>query len=133
MSDNFIKASRLKIRFSTPQGNIGVEELWDLPLTSSVGKANLDNIAKGLSRQLKTSEEEESFVSESKSTDSATKVAFEIVKYVIQVRLAENKENETRRANNATKTQIRELIEQKRNAKLSEKSEEELTALLASL
>lgn len=42
----FIKASRTKLRFESPKGLLSVEDLWDLPLISTMGKANLDDIAK---------------------------------------------------------------------------------------
>ena len=129
----FEKASRLKIRFNTPQGKISVEDLWDLPLTSNTNKANLDDIARGLSREIKNNDTEESFVLKTTPANSATKTAFEIVKHVISVRLAENEAADTRRATNAKKQQIMALIDQKKNEKLTAKSEEELQALLESM
>jgi hypothetical protein len=35
----FEQATRAKIRFSTPVGMLSVEDLWDLPLTSTQGQA----------------------------------------------------------------------------------------------
>ena len=49
----FEMATRKKIRFNSPQGDLSTEDLWDLPLSSKVnGKANLDDIAKDLHRLL---------------------------------------------------------------------------------
>jgi hypothetical protein len=48
----FEKASRLKLRFSSPAGLLTVEDLWDLPLSAQAKVANLDDIAKGLNKTL---------------------------------------------------------------------------------
>ena len=58
----FEQASRLKLRFTTARGSLSVEDLWDLPLTSTTGKPNLDDIAKSLNRELRATSEETSFV-----------------------------------------------------------------------
>ena len=129
----FEKASRLKVRFSTPQGQLSAEDLWDLPLTSNTNKANLDDIAKGLSRLLKSTDSEESFVLKTKPADTKNAIAFEIVKRVITVRLAENEEARKSQENKTKKQQIMNLINQKQDAALGEKSIEELTALMAGL
>lgn len=128
----FEKASRLKLRFSTPQGTLSAEDLWDLPLTSNSNRANLDDIAKGLNRKLKNADEE-SFVNKPKMSESVDRLAFEIVKHVIEVRLQENEEAVKAQANKARKRQILELIAEKQNAALSEKSIEELTAMVEGL
>ena len=67
---DFEKASRIRLRFDTPQGSLTVEDLWQLPLTSRTGRANLDDIAKSLNRQLKETAEE-SFVVKNNKTNEA--------------------------------------------------------------
>ncbi len=52
----FENASKTKVRFETSKGEVSVEELWDLSLTS------LDSIAKVISKELKEASEE-SFIS----------------------------------------------------------------------
>lgn len=85
----FQQASRLQLRFSSPKGELTTEDLWLLPLTSATGKANLDDIAKGLFRALK-SDENVSFVAPERKSDPRTQLAFDIVKHIIDVRVAEN-------------------------------------------
>ena len=46
--DIFEQASRLKLRFPSPLGTLSTEDLWHLPLTSTTGKANLNDIGKAL-------------------------------------------------------------------------------------
>lgn len=43
----FEQASREKVRFQTQVGQVSVEDLWELPLSSKANKPNLDDIAKG--------------------------------------------------------------------------------------
>ena len=51
----FEQATRAKLRFSTPNGMVSTEDLWDLPLTSLNSKrANLDDIARTLDAELKS-------------------------------------------------------------------------------
>ena len=80
----FEKASRLKLRFNTPVGLLGVEDLWDLPLTSKAAFAtNLDDLARDLSKRV--AETEESFVPK----DVKTNLSFDIIKHIIKTRLEE--------------------------------------------
>lgn len=128
----FEKAARLKLRFDTPQGKLSVEDLWELPL-SAARSANLDDIAKGLNRELKNSDTEESFVKKSTPSNTVLKLKFELVKHIIAVRLTEADEAEKAQANRTRKQQILNLIAQKQDAALSEKSVEELTAMVSDL
>ena len=77
----FEKAVRLKLRFDSPQGLMSAEDLWDLPLTSSrPNKANLNDIAKEVSRELKASGEED-FVNPTSKADETLQLKLEIVKH----------------------------------------------------
>ena len=88
MSDNIFEvASRKGLRFGTDKGAICADDLWHLPLTSKNG-VNLDDIARGYSRELKA-QEEESFVTKPASRDTTMELGFAIVKRVIEYKLAE--------------------------------------------
>lgn len=128
----FEKANRLKLRFDTSKGMMSVEDLWDLPLTSATGKANLDDIAKGLFRQLKD-EGDVSFVNPSASKDKTLQMKFDIVKHIIDVRVAENAATETARANREKKQMILGIIAQKENEQLTSASLEDLQRMVESL
>ena len=125
----FEAASRQKLRFDSKVGQLSVEDLWDLPLTSAT-KANLDQIAVELNRQLKGTEE--SFVSTGKK-NTVVELKFEIVKHVIGVRVAENQAKLDERAKAARKEQIETLIEEKKSEGLKALSIDELEALAKSL
>ena len=111
----FVKASRLKLRFSTSKGLISVEDLWDLPLTA------LDTIAKNLNKEVKESAEE-SFIKMKTSASTLATLRFEIVKHIIEVKLNEAEAAQKRAENKERKAQILALIAEKQNKELSEKS-----------
>lgn len=132
----FEKATRNKYRFESPQGQLTVEDLWDLPLTTKnpTRIASLDGIAMALHKQLREASEVESFVTvRPQEGQDDLRLQFEIVKHVIQVRLAENeaKAQKTKRA--ADKQQLLEIIARKQNAQLEETPIEELLARVNAL
>lgn len=129
----FEKSTRLKLRFASPQGMLSVEDLWDLPLTSTrANQANLNNIAKDVSRQLKA-EGEEDFVNPKSGADETLQLKLEIVKHIIQVRQAENAAAQLTADRKAQKARILELMQRKQDQALEGKSLEELEGMLATL
>lgn len=128
----FEKANRMKLRFTTPKGVLSVEDLWDLPLTSSTGKANLDDIAKALHRKLKD-EADTSFVEPSATGDKTLQLQFDIVKHIIDIRIDERNAAAIARANKDKKQMILELIAKKKNEELANASLDELEKLAESL
>jgi hypothetical protein len=125
----FEKASRLKIRFDSPKGPLEIEDLWDLPLRSDTGKANLDDIARALNKILK-SQEDESFVTTSKPVDNVLQLKFDIVKHVIVTRLAENDAASKARENAERKQKILGIIAAKQDEALAKMSVEELSKMV---
>lgn len=124
-------ASRAKLRFDTPKGGLSAEDLWDLPLTATAGKANLDDIARGLFRDLKSTAEEVSFVQPTSSQANESKqVAFEVVKHVISVRVKERDDAQQAAERREKKQAILQLIDKKKNLELEGKSVDELQALI---
>ena len=129
----FEQAARQKLRFESSKGTLSVEHLWDLPLTSTVeGKANLDSIAIGLHHELKNSTEV-SFVTSSKKPNDELQLKFDIVKHIIDVRVAENATAATARANAEKRQQLLELKARKESEKLGETSIEDLDKMIAAL
>lgn len=129
----FEMAARLKLRFSSPQGPLTAEDLWDLPLTSTrLNQANLNNIAKGISRQLKA-EGEEDFVNPKSGADAVLQVQLDIVKHIIGVKQAENAEAALLAQRRQKKDRIMEIIAKKQDQELEGKPLEELTAMMADL
>lgn len=128
----FQKASRLKLRFVTPAGHVTVEDLWDLPLSSKAGKANLDTIAVGLFTKLQQGKTV-SFVSATTEQDSIDQLAFDVVKAIIDIRLAENAAEALKRTNAERKQALLALIARKESEALEGNSLEDLRKMAESL
>lgn len=127
----FEQAVRLKLRFESNKGQVMVEDLFDIPLTSRNG-FDLDNIAKTVNAKLRK-EEEESFVARQSSSKKQHELALEIVKTVIAEKLAEAEARRDAAAKSEEKAKILEILARKKDKKLEDMSEEELRAQLASL
>lgn len=128
----FEKATRQKLRFDSSKGQLTVEDLWDLPLTSATGKANLDDVARTLHRQLKN-DDNVSFVNVEQKSDETVQLKFDIVKHIIDVRLAENATANVLRSNAEKKQNLLAIIAQKESETLMGASLDELKAMVASL
>lgn len=128
----FEEAVKQKLRFSTPKGNLSVEDLFDLPLSSATGKTNLDDIARGLHLALKN-ETEVSFVEPRSRKASVLDLQFEVVKSVIASKMAENAAENLRRKNSEKRQKIMELIAAKEEEAVKGLPLEELQKMLDSL
>lgn len=130
----FEKASRLKLRFETAKGLLSVEDLWDLPLTSTTSKVNLDELARGLHHKV-TTQTDISFVTPTAKSAAAEKdqLALDLLKHIISVRLAENEAAAKARANAEQKKKILEILDEKDTESLKGKSTDELRAMVANL
>lgn len=129
----FEQASRLKLRFNTVKGNITTEDLWDLPLSSARG-ASLDSLAKALYKQVREGSEV-SFVSELGKDKAHTllELKFDIVKHVIDVKLAERRATREAVAKKAQREKIMGIIADKEDTVLSGRSIEELRKMVEDL
>lgn len=126
----FEKAARQKLRFETSKGLLTIEDLWDLPLSGN--GVNLDRIAIGLSKQLKE-ETTESFVVKAKRTSEVLQLKFDIVKHIIDVRLAEAEEAKAKAETKDKKDRLLTLIAKKQDEQLEGKSLDELKAMVETL
>lgn len=128
--DNFEKASRLKLRFETAKGELWVEDLWDLPLRGN--GTSLNSLAKNLNRKLKD-EGEEDFVSPSTRANEVLGLQFDLVKHVIEIRLAEAEAAAQVREKKEKKQKLLEIISRKQDAALEQTPVEDLEKMLAEL
>jgi hypothetical protein len=81
MSD-FKTASKEKLRFSTPKGQLSVEQLWDLSIT------DLDTLAVSLENEYNASGKR-SFVAKTSAKDKTTKLRFDVVLDILTTKVEE--------------------------------------------
>lgn len=133
MNNIFEYATRNKLRFSSSRGELTIEQLWDVPLRSK-DEFNLNSIAKTVNKWLKDISEE-NFVVETKKTaeHKRLEVAMDVIKYVIEVKIAEEKETATRAEKKKEKEKLLAILAEKQDGKLSALSEKELQERIAAL
>lgn len=124
--ENFEKATRAKLRFSTNKGQLSVEDLWELSLTS------LDNIARAVNRELK-SESEESFITNKTATNTVLELKLDILKHIIGVKLAERDATKARSERQAKLAELKTLAASKALEVLGSKSLDEINKMIADL
>ena len=129
----FEKASRLRLRFNVGTlSNLTVEDLWSLPLTGNKGNS-LDALAINLNKKL-TDETPKSYVTKTDTkTDTTTQLSFDIVKHIIDVRLAEQAAQQDKMIKSAKRAQLEQLKSQKQMAELENLTIEEIDQRLKEL
>ena len=128
----FMQATRTKLRFNSTRGLLSVEDLWDLPLTSTKNQPNLDSIAVDLYTRMQT-QPTVSFVNSSPTTSPTDELALDIVKYIISVRMEENKLKLASAQAAQKKQQLLSIMERKQNEQLEVLSLAELQAAIEAL
>lgn len=125
-------AAQEQLRFSSVKGDLAVEQLFQLPLTSKSG-FDLDTVAKGINAKLREISEE-SFVSSNRNPQrTKLTAALEIVKDVIATREAEAKAATDKRAADDLRQRINDAIRAKKDQQLTSAPLEELEAQLRAL
>lgn len=114
-----------KLRFPY-KGLISAEDLYALSVS------DLDTIYKTLKREAKRNGEESLLVTKS-NDDVALDTKIEIVKYIVEKKLAQVEARKTAAANKAKKEKILSILEEKQDAALKNMSEEDLRKMLDTL
>lgn len=125
MEKMFEIATRTKMRFPY-KGQISVEDLWDLSVK------DLDNIFKTLNTYAKKSQEESLLATKTKE-DETVSVQIEIVKYIVNTKLAEADAAKQSRELKEKKQKIMEIMSAKQDEALHNMSVDELQEMLNSL
>ena len=128
----FEQAARQKIRFESVLGLLCVEDLWDLPLTSTRARANLDDVARLLDAELKSTASV-SFVNDVSEVNAKTKLMFDVVIHVINTKVAEAKAAKSAADVREKKQKIMAIIERKQEESLSAASIDDLQKMLEDL
>lgn len=120
----FELATREKYRFPY-KGMISVEDLWDLDTPE------LDRVYKSLNKELKATDEES--LIEIKSANVTLNTKIEIVKYIFEVKRAEEEQRTNQMHNARQRQHILEILAKKQDETLQNMSEEELLKKLEEL
>lgn len=131
MSDLFLRASRMQLRFDTNNGKCTTEDLWDLPMTSKRG-TSLNGLYQALSAE-RGAHSVASLVSVPTPETDTLDIKIEVIKTIFDIRKAENAAAKTSQANKAEAKRLRQVLAGKRNAAAENLSEEELKAKIAQL
>ena len=121
----FEVAVRNKYRFPF-RGSISVEDLWDLSVQQ------LDGVFKTLKSQEKKAQEE-SLLDTPTPEDEALKTKIDIVRYIVEVKLAEARQAERAKETHDQKEKILGILAEKQDADLRNKTPDELRAMLEQL
>ena len=131
MSKNiFEQATRQRLRFTSTRGLLSVEDLWNLPLQSKNG-VSLDALAMAQHKLVKETAEMSFVKPVTKNTDDELKL--DILKHIIDVRLAENEAKNVAAEKRARKEKIMEILADKKHDALKNMDIADLEKELASL
>jgi len=122
----FEAATRQRLRFPSPSGNLSVEDLWDLTLEG------LDAIAIALNKKVKESSEE-SFIKKQKKGDKKAELQLAVVVSIIETKVADAEKAKNAADRKAKREKLMELISSKQDDALSRKSITQLKAELDKL
>ena len=120
----FAEATRRKLRFNEYKGVLSVEDVWDLSLKE------LDIIYKKVSACIKEDEQQDSLFEETKEIDKDLSLKYEVVKQIFKVKLEEKKLRESEKYRSEKKKRLLEILAQKQDAELFNRSVEELRQLI---
>lgn len=128
MSDIFEQATRQKLRFSSAKGELTVEQLWDLNLTS------LDKIGQPLVQSLNTAHSSSLIPNANVNARKEVKTAqlqLDILQHIINTKYAEQQAAEQRATTRARLEQLKEIAANKADAELLNMPLEAINAMIA--
>lgn len=126
----FELASREKLRFNTGRLQVTVEQLWELPLT---GANSLDTLAVELDAAIRNTAPRSFVTNSATAADKTLQLQFDIVKHVIDIRVAERKAKAEKAEKASQRKLLREAIAAKEHEELLSGDTEALKAKLAAL
>lgn len=123
----FRKAAQMKLRFETTRGNLSVEQLFDLPMSA------LEKAIRKLREEIKKEnqiEDDLSFLNSTSLVDDTNQLRFDILKDIYMEKSMEIQKAKTAKEDKEYNQRILELIKEKQDKALADKSIEELQAML---
>lgn len=128
-------AAKNKYRFKVSGGVLTVEDLFDLPIKSDKGRLDLYTIASSLAEGLGKNDNEllNGIFSDTVDVDTETKVKFDIVKRVVEIKREENQQRKNAAINKAERDKLLDILAKKQDQSLESLSIEEIQAKLKEL
>ena len=133
MQKLILTALQNKLRVQTTSGNLSLEQLIELPLTSTTGKANLIDLAKEYAAKVKPESVLDFLTTPVVTVSSTDKQIFEILKIIIIQKQEDAAAKSAAKANSDRKEYLQKLIAEKKGEADKSKSLEELVAELSKL
>lgn len=128
----FELATRQAFRFPSTKGELTVEDLWNLPLTSERNNS-LDKVARAVNAELRECTTESFVETAPKPGQVELNSKLEIVKHIIAVKIAENQETARRAAARQERDRLMDILADKEQQQLLNLSREELIARIDAL
>lgn len=121
------KAAQQKLRFETTRGTLSVEQLFDLPL--SVLEKAIRKVREEIKKETQV-EDDLSFLNNTTPVDDTNQLRFDILKDIYVDKSTEIQKAKTAKEDKEHNQRILELIKEKQDKALADKSIEELQAML---
>ncbi len=131
-TDIFKQATKLKLRFSSVRGDLTVEDLWDLPLTSK-SNLSLDGVGKPIQKALRESDEDSLVAVPTTSKNELNSLRLAIIKEIISVKQEENLIKQNQAAIESQKALLKQALASKKVDEINSLSVEEIEKRLASM
>ena len=131
-TDIFKQATKLKLRFSSVRGDLTIEDLWDLPLTSK-SNLSLDGVGKPIQKALRESDEDSLVDVPTTSKNELNSLRLAIIKEIISVKQEENLTKQNQAAIESQKALLKQALASKKVEEINSLSVEEIEKRIASL
>ena len=128
----FKQATKLKLRFSSVRGDLTIEDLWDLPLTSK-SNLSLDGVGKPIQKALRESDEDSLVDVPTTSKNELNSLRLAIIKEIISVKQEENLIKQNQAAIESQKALLKQALASKKVDEINSLSVEEIEKRLASM
>ena len=131
-TDIFKQATKLKLRFSSVRGDLTIEDLWDLPLTSK-SNLSLDGVGKPIQKALRESDEDSLVDVPTTSKNELNSLRLAIIKEIISVKQEENLIKQNQAAIESQKALLKQALASKKVDEINSLSVEEIEKRLAAM
>jgi hypothetical protein len=128
----FELASRTKVRFDTTRGEVMIEQLWDMPLTSKTG-FDLDSVGQLIVSELELINNRSLVNTSPNPRAGELTLKLDLIKHVIAVKQQENAERAAKAERAEKRKKLIDLLDKKQDEAMGALSVDEIKAQLTAL